>query len=264
MSGREFTERDESGSPHVVVVNESFARIYFGEGNSIGRRMRKVKADLPSPWSVVVGVVPDLMMEGFGNSGRSPAGFYLPLAQGSAPDSMSIVLRTRAEPMRVAYEVRSAVASLNRDLPIFGALPMKGVINRQTWIYTVLGTFFLVLGFSALLLALAGLYAVMSFTVTERTREISIRVALGAERGQLIRLVIRRGIAQLAVGLILGLGLGLMMMVPLGAFLYGVEPHDPTLIGAIIAALAASGLIANLLPAWRITKINAAASLTTV
>jgi ABC-type antimicrobial peptide transport system permease subunit len=146
-------------------------------------------------------------------------------------------------------------------LPIFNVVSMKEFIQRESWLHDVLGTFFLALGFSALVLALAGLYGVMSFTVTQRRRELSIRTALGAESAHLVCLVVRRGILQLASGLILGLALGLVIGIPMQSFLYGVKPRDPVSLGVVLAALAASGLLANLLPARRITKINAAAAL---
>ncbi|HYK89965.1 MAG TPA: ABC transporter permease [Acidobacteriota bacterium] len=261
LQGREFTELDQPGTPLVAVVNESLARNFFPGGDVVGKRLRIMRADSPSPWLVVVGIVPDLFMEGFGNTHRTPAGFYLPLSQSDVGTSLSMTLRTRAEPTGMTREVRSAVSSLNPDLPVFSAMSMKEVIARQIWFHTVIGTFFLALGFSALVLAVAGLYAVMCFTVTQRTRELSIRAALGAQRGQLVRLVMGRGVTQLAVGTGMGLGLGLLMVAPLQSFLVGVKPRDPVLVMTVLAALLAAGLLANLIPAKRITKIHVAAAL---
>lgn len=262
LQGREFSELDQPGTLPVAVVNESFVRAFLPNGDVLGRRIRKVRSDAQSPWLVIVGIVPDMHMEGLGNTNRSPAGFYLPLAQSDGADSVSLAWRTRVEPMRVADEVRAAVASLNRDLPIFSVMSMKEVIRRESWLIGVFGTFFPTLGFAALILGLASLYAIMSFTVTQRSREMSIRAALGAQSGQLVRLVVMREIVQLGAGMALGLALGLVTVIPMQFVLYGVNPRDPVLIATVLAGLTISGLLANLIPASRITKIEAAAALT--
>ncbi len=261
LQGREFTEADQPGAPPVVIVNESFVRSFFPDGDPMGKRLRTVRPDGQSSWLVVVGIVPDLFMEGLGNTHRRPAGFYLPLAQSEPCNSLSLAVRASAEPASMTREVRAAVTTLNPDLPVYNVMPMKEVIGRQIWLHDVLGTFFLALGSSALVLALAGLYAVMSFTVTQRARELSIRAALGARRSQLIHLVIRRGLIQLVAGIALGLALGLVMVVPLQSFLVGVRLRDPALIVAVLSSLLICGLLANLIPAKRVTKINAGVAL---
>jgi len=183
------------------------------------------------------------------------------MAQGHGTDTVSIALRTRTVPARAAEQVRDAVTSLDRDMPVFSVMSMREVIGRQSWLYDVFGTFFFSLGISALVLALAGLYAVMSFTVSQRAREMSIRAALGARGGRLVLLVVRRGVVQLGAGLVLGLGLGMAIVSPMEGFLFGVKPRDPAMIAIVLAALAAAGLLASLLPARRIAKLNAAAAL---
>ncbi len=261
LMGREFSDLDRRETMPVAVVNESFVRIHFPEGGALGRRIRSAGGGAPSPWLIIVGIVPDLLMEGLGNSNRSPAGFYVPAAQEGGAESVSLVLRTRSAQAGAADRMREAAASLDRDLPVFGVMSMKEVVARQRWLYDVFGTFFLTLGLAALVLALAGLYAVMSFTVSQRTKELSIRAALGAQNGQLLRLVATRAVIQLGTGLVIGLALGLVIVMPMDGFLFGVRPRDPALIGAVLAALAASGLLASLLPARRITRLNAAAAL---
>ena len=171
------------------------------------------------------------------------------------------VARTRGEPGAMTPMVRSAVASLDGDLAISDISTMRTVIDRQTWFYTVFGTFFMAFGFCALFLAAAGLYGVMSFAVTQRTRELGVRSALGAQERQLVLLIMRKSVVQLVVGLFLGLGLALLASGALQPVLYHVDPRAATVFAAVIATLALASLIASFLPAWRVTKIDPALAL---
>jgi len=195
-------------------------------------------------------------MEGIGNSNQSGAGYYIPIAQSDVSNNVSIALRTRDEPGSVTPQVRAAVSSMNADLAIFDERSMRQVIARGTWFYSIFGTFFMAFGFSALLLAVAGLYGVMSFAVTQRTREMGIRMALGAQGGQLVRLIMRKGAVRLALGLVIGLGIGLGISSTLGTLLYRVHPRDPMVLVVVLLALAAAGFAAGLIPARRVTKID--------
>jgi putative ABC transport system permease protein len=262
LRGREFTEMDQQGSLPVAVVNESFVRAFLPDGNPIGRSLRTVRDEAESPWLTIVGTVPDLLMEGLGNKDRRPAGFYIPVAQSDVTNFVSIALRAHDNPMKLMPEVRETVASLNRDLPIYGAMSMRGVIQRQSWFYTVFGTLFLSLGISALFLAMAGLYGVMSFSVVQRTREIGIRAALGAGGTELIRLTVSRGLRRLVMGLALGVALGLVFIRPLQGTLYRMDGNIPGLVAIVLTALVSSGLLANLIPARRAARIKPAAALT--
>ena len=133
---------------------------------------------------------------------------------------------------------------------------MRQVIDRQTWFYTTFGTFFMAFGVCALLLAAAGLYGVMSFAVTQRTREMGVRSALGAKGAQLIALVMRRSVIQLAIGIALGLALALVAAGALRPVLYRVEPRDMSVFAAVIVTLIVVSLVASLVPARRVAKID--------
>ena len=261
-SGREFRPTDAAGAQPVAIINESFARTHFPNLDPIGRQFRRVIAALPNePWLTIVGVVPDLMMEGIGNNNASPVGYYIPIAQSDVGNAVRIAVRTRGEPAGMASLVRAAVASLDADLAIYEVNTMRWVIDRQTWFYRVFGTFFMVFGICALLLAAAGLYGVMSFAVTQRTREMGVRSALGAQGSQLILLVMRRSVIQLAIGLVLGLGLALLASGALQPVLYHVNPRDRAVFIAVAATLALASLAASFLPARRVTKIDPALAL---
>jgi predicted permease len=257
LGGREFRPSDTSTAQPVAIVNESFARTHFPGLDPLGRQMRRVIAALPNePWLTIVGVVPDLLMEGIGNNNASPLGYYIPIAQSDVGNAVRIAVRTGSDPAAVTSLLRSAVASLDPNLAIYDIQTMRRVIDRQTWFYTVFGTFFMAFGICALLLAAAGLYGVMSFSVTQRAREMGVRSALGAQGLQLIVLVMRKSIVQLAIGLFLGLGLALLASGALQPVLYHVNPRDGAVFAAVVATLALASLIASFLPARRVTKID--------
>ena len=256
VRGRTFSRSDRRASQPVAVLNESFVRRHFPDGDPIGRRIRMGVRDTTAKWLTVVGVVPDMYMEGIGNNGRSPAGFYIPIAQSGVGNTVNIALRTRGAPMNKTTDVRTAVTSIDPNLPIFQVMSMVGVIERQTWFYRVFGTLFMAFGFAALFLAAIGLYGVMSFSVTRRSHEMGVRLALGAQGGQLVWLVLKKGVVQLAIGLGVGLGLAALAASPLQFILFGVQARDPVVFGAVVATLALIGLAASFIPARRVTRVD--------
>lgn len=256
LSGREFTPADVSASQPVAIINESFAMMHFPNVDPMGRQMRRIIANPKEPWLTIVGVVPDLLMEGIGNNNASPVGYYIPIAQSDVGNAVRMAVRTRGDPGAVTSLIRSAVTSLDPDLGIYDIQTMRRVIDRQTWFYTVFGTFFMAFGICALFLAAAGLYGVMSFAVTQRTREMGVRSALGAQGRQLILLIMRKSVIQLAIGLVLGLGLALLASGALQPVLYHVNPRDAMVFIGVIATLALASLVASFLPARRVTKID--------
>ena len=256
VRGREFTTGDVATSQPVAIVNESFARLHFGGIDAVGHEFKRVRPGSKEPWLTIVGVVPDLLMEGIGNNNASPVGYYIPISQSDVANGVHIALRTRGEPASITPLVRGAVTSLDGDLAIYEVDTMRTVIDRQTWFYTIFGTFFMAFGVSALFLAAAGLYGVMSFAVTQRTREIGVRSALGAQGGQLIRLVMRTSVIQLAIGLALGLAIALLASGALQPVLYHVNPRDTAVFAGVVVTLAVASLAASFLPARRVAKID--------
>jgi putative ABC transport system permease protein len=256
LRGREFTPADTAGSQPVAIVNESFARAHFPGVDPIGHQMKRIRPATQEPWMTIVGVVPDLLMEGIGNNNASPVGYYIPIAQSDVANGVRIAIRSRGEPAALTSLIRSAVASLDPNLAIYEIDTLRRVIDRQTWFYTVFGTFFMTFGLCALFLAGAGLYGVMSFSVTQRTREMGIRSALGARGMPLIVLVMRRSVVQLAIGLFLGLALALLASGALAPVLYHVQPRDRMVFALVVVTLAAASLIATFLPARRVTRID--------
>ena len=263
LGGREFSTADVATSQPVAIVNASFARLHFPGIDPVGHQMRRIRPRTTEPWLTIVGVVPDLLMEGIGNNNQSPIGYYIPIAQSDVENGVRAAVRTRGTPGAVTSLVRSAVASLDPDLAIYEISTMRAVIDRQTWFYTVFGTFFTVFGVCALFLASAGLYGVMSFAVTQRTREMGVRSALGAQGRELILLVMRRSTIQLGIGLLLGLALALVASGALQPVLYKVDPRDTMVFGAVLVTLAGASLLASLLPARRVARIDPVVALAT-
>jgi len=258
LQGRVFTVADHSETLPVAVVNETFDRVYLA-GDAIGRRIRMTYDE--AQWLTVVGVVPDMYMDQFGTGG-DPAGFYTPMAQNQVGAYVAMAIRTQGPPLAIAQDVRRSIAAVDPHLPPFRFMPMTGVMLRMTWFYPVFGRLFMAFGFTALFLGAIGLYGVMSFAVTQRTREMGIRMALGAQSGGLLGLVMRKGIIQLAIGLGIGLTLALFVGGPLQLVLYEVNGRDPAVFGTVAATLAITCLLASFVPAYRVTKVDPVTALT--
>ncbi len=262
-SGREFNTSDTAAGQPVAIVNESFGRIHFPGVDPLGGQFKRIRPGNKEPWMTIVGLVPDLLMEGIGNNGASPVGYYIPIAQSDVANGVRLAVRTRGDAVSLTPQLRSAITSLDPHLALYEVSSMRQVIGRQTWFYTTFGTFFMAFGICALLLAAAGLYGVMSFAVTQRTREMGVRSALGAKRLQLIALVMRRSVVQLAIGVGLGLVLAIFAAGALRPVLYRVDPRDTTVFAGVVAMLVVVSLLASLLPARRVAKIDPVKALAT-
>jgi len=256
LAGREFSPGDVKTSQPVAIINQSFARAHYADQDPVGRQFKRSRPGSREPWLTVVGVVPDLLMEGIGNSNASPIGYYIPISQSDVANGVRVAVRAAGDAAAATSAIRDAVASLDGDLAVYEVSTLRTVIDRQTWFYTVFGTFFMVFGACALFLAAAGLYGLMSFVVTQRTREMGVRSALGANGRTLVGLVMRRSFVQLAIGLFVGLGLAMLASGALQPVLYHVDPRDTVVFAGVVATLAVVGLIASLLPARRVTRID--------
>jgi ABC-type antimicrobial peptide transport system permease subunit len=202
-------------------------------------------------------------MEGIGNNNASAVGYYIPISQSDVANGVRIAVRARGEPAALTSLIRSAVTSLDNDLAIYEISTMRRIIDTRTLFYTIFGTFFMAFGLCALFLAAAGLYGVMSFAVTQRTREMGVRSALGAQGAQLILLVMRKSVVQLVIGLFFGLALAFLASGALQPVLYHVNPRDVTVFVVVPITLALASLVASFLPARRVTRIDPLIALAT-
>lgn len=257
LEGRDFDSQDTAEGEPVAIVNASFVERHLPGGGAVGRRIKLgADPDDGTGWARIVGVAPDMHMEGITSIGeRNPEGVYVPLAQRDAR-FMSMAARADGDSMGLASAVRQAVASINADLPIYWVRPLQSEIDADTWFYKVFGNLFAVFGVAALFLASIGLYGVMSFAAARRTQEMGIRLALGAQPGNVVSMVVRGGLWQMLFGLGIGTGLAMLTASGLELVLFQVDPRDVAIYGMVLAALGLTGLAASLIPAARASRID--------
>src|SRR5262245_56047330 len=268
LRGREFDARDEgavgaapafssdgrgNGYSHVIV-NESFAKKYFGDRDPIGRHIGfGGNPGTPTPLEIV-GVVRDTKYTGVRD--EIPRTLFFPLLEERTPSSAVVYVTTSADPSAALSAARRIVQSLDASIPVYNLRTLERQIDRSLVIERFVATLSTAFGILATLLAVVGLYGVMAFTVARRTREIGVRMALGAVQGDVVWLVMREVLILVTAGMILGLaaawGLGRLV----GTQLYGVTPNDPLTIAAAAGILAAVSLAAGYIPAIRATRVN--------
>jgi putative ABC transport system permease protein len=169
---------------------------------------------------------------------------------------MSLVVRTDQAAMSHTATIQAEVHRLDPALPLYWVRSLAEQYALDTWFYRAFGTLFVAFGLAALAMATIGLYGVMSFSAGTRTREIGVRMALGAERGSVLRMILGQGLGQIAAGLALGLILAALLSRGLGILLFGVRPWDPAVFAAVVVALSAAGTLASFIPARRATRIE--------
>ena len=202
LEGRGFTAADRADAQPVAVVNKAFADKYLPGIDALGRRIRLGNTTSTNPWMTIVGVAPTIF-SGDNGRPRGPA-FYAPLAQHHS-NFVSLAVQTSGPPMAMTQLVRETVAKQNPDIPLYQVYPMDEALSRPLWYIRVFGTMFMIFGGIALFLAAIGLYAVMSFSVSRRTKELGIRMALGARQDQVRAMIVWQGLKLTAIGLALGI-----------------------------------------------------------
>ena len=254
--GRLLTDQDRQGSPPVMVIDEQFAKKYFPNTDPIGKRATFGGGNSKAPdssWMTIVGVVGHAAHEGLDADPRIQ--YYLPVAQ-SAGRFMSVVVSTKSDPNAVVGAVRNAVHGVDPGLPIANINTMEKLVDnsvgQRKLSMILLGLFSGI----ALLLASIGIYGVMSYSVAQRSRELGIRMALGAERGRVLRLVVGQGMGLAALGVIIGLVAAFALTRFLSSQLYGVGATDPVTFGTVAGLLVGVALLASLLPAMRATRVD--------
>ena len=254
LQGRGFGTEDRVGSLPVAVVNQAMVAKYFPGVDPIGKRVRLGDSRSTAPWVTIVGIVPNTF-SGDPENPRPPM-IYTSLSQFHASFASIAVRVSGGNPMALTPQVRDVVASLNQDIAIYFVYSMDEAIARPLWFVRVFGTMFMIFGVIALFLAGIGLYAVMAFSVSRRTREVGIRMALGAQTAHVVRMVLRQGVLQLGIGMTLGLALALGVSRLLQILLFEVQPRDPYIFAGVVAVLSLAGVLACLVPARRATRID--------
>ncbi len=257
IQGRAFNATDGDPGKEVAVVTNAFAAKYWPGQSAVGLRFRLLQGRerKPGPWLSVIGVTADIVQRP--QDADSPPLAYLPYRQ-DAWGGMNLLLRTTADPSSLAPQVRAAVQAIDQDLPLFDVRTLNAALERNRWFLVVFGSLFLSFAVIALVMASVGLYAVIAHATSRRTREIGIRMALGATGGRIMQLVLSRGLTQLGIGLVLGLGGALActeLLKKAGMLFGGVSTRDPVVFAGVTALLIVVGLLACWLPARRAARI---------
>ena len=251
--GRVFSESDTSDSERVAVISEKMARRYWPNSTALGHKIQLGAAGAKEPWVTVVGVVENVRYDWF-QAEPGPA-IYRPYTQVGRPWTY-VALRTAGDPMALIKGVRHRIAALDPELPVFEVMTLDKVISESVIGLSYVAVMMTVLGGIAMILACVGVYGVMAYAVSERTREIGIRVALGAERTDVLRIVIARGMLVTGIGLSIGLVISLLLGRLLASVIFGVSATDWQIFGGISLALAAAAILACYIPARRAMRID--------
>jgi putative ABC transport system permease protein len=250
--GRDFTGADTRDSLRVTIIDERLAREYWPNESPLGKRVRFGPPESNEPWHTVVGVVGAVKHESLSLTRRKTV--YLPHAE-ITMDDMALAVRA-ANPDNLTPAVRGQVKAMDPDLPIINVRTMTEVISRSVWQPRLYAILFGVFAAVALALASIGVYGVMAYSVSERTREIGVRVALGAQRRDVLKLVIAQGMALTMIGAGIGLGAALALTRLMQSMLFEVSATDPLTFAGLAALLSVVAMLACYLPARRATKVD--------
>jgi putative ABC transport system permease protein len=254
LSGRQFTDQDISTSPRVVVISETMARRYWPGQDAIGKRIGAGDIERPEDWIQVVGVVKDVRQ--FDLTAEPRPQMYLPYRQWGFFESRDLVVKTEVDPASLAATVRRTVWEIDRDQPVSNIRTMDEILSesiaRQRFSMLLLAIFAGV----ALILAAVGIYGVMSYSVAQRTHEIGIRMALGAQSGAVLKLAVGYGLKLVIAGVVIGLIAAFALTRVMSTLLFGVTATDPTTFTLISLLLVGVAAIASYIPARRATKVD--------
>jgi predicted permease len=257
IKGRDFTDGDQAQAPGVAIISEAMARRYWPNEDPIGKRLREDSrgSATPAPWLTIVGVVGEVKYRGLPHNPNTDPDVYFPLPQAPIRD-LYLAVRSNADTGNLVGAVRAELQKLDPSLPVYGVRTMEERLANQTrqsrfsaW---VLGIF----GAIALVLAAVGIYSVMSYAVEQRSREIGIRVALGAGAGDVLKMVIRQGMKLALLGIVLGLGMALVLTQLMKQLLSGMATVDPPTYTVLASILTVVALLACWIPARRATQVD--------
>jgi predicted permease len=259
VRGRSFRSTDTSDAEPVALVNEEMARRYWHGRDPLGRRFRVMRSEGVRPWVTVVGVVADVKHNAVTDVVKEK--FYRPHSQwhhstGAPIRGMTLVVRAEDDALALVPALRDVVARLDSEVPITAIRPMVSVVDSALSMPRFIGLLLTAFAALALLVAASGVYGVLSYVVSQRTREIGIRLAVGAGRGTVLRMIVTDGVALAATGAAAGIAIGTAAAPILGGLLHGVRPVDPLTLFAASGALVTVGAAASFLPALRATRVD--------
>ena len=251
VEGRDFDDRDQPKTQRVIIINQQMAQILWPDESAVGKRIF-IGADSKDPLEVV-GVV---RTGKYRNLAEDPKPFYYYAMGQRRPTTMALIIRSSADPRSLVGAIRGQIQALDRRVPVFAIKTMDEHMTYALWAPSMAASFSLAFGVLAILLSAVGLYSVMAYVVSQRTREVGIRMALGADRGDVMRMITRQGMRLAAIGVGIGLVLALALAQVLSSLLIGVSGYDvPTFI-LVPVLLVVVALVACYLPARRATKVD--------
>jgi predicted permease len=251
VDGRDFDDRDNANAQRVVVINQQMAELLWPGESAVGKRIL-IGTESPD-LAEVVGVV---KTGKYRNLAEDPKPyFYYPMTQ-RRPANMSLVMRTSVDPRGLAASIRKEVQNIDRSVPVVSVKTMTEHLTYALWAPNMAASFSLAFGVLAILLSAIGLYSVMAYVVSQRTREVGIRMALGANRADVMRMITAQGMRLAVIGVVIGLLLSLGLARALSSLLIGVSGYDVTTFVIVSAVLVLVALLACYLPARRATKID--------
>jgi predicted permease len=259
IRGRSLDPNDGSPGREVAVINQRLASMHFGNEDPIGRRilLSDESGNVKYEWATIVGIAPNIRQRGAQEDPEPDPVVYLPHEQDLGfPGGALMLVRGRSAPGELAPLIRREMFALDPDLPMNNVRTMDENLAQQRWFSRVFGTMFSVFAGIAIVLAAVGLFAVTAYSVSQRTQEIGVRMALGAQSKHVSWLILRRGLIHLAVGLALGLGGAFGVGRLLGSMLFQTSPADPTTLVSITVLLITVAIGASLWPAWQASRLD--------
>jgi predicted permease len=254
ISGRFFTDQERLTRDHYVIVSKKFADQFFSGDSAIGKHITVARSDKPESYEII-GVVGDTLYQ---VTQPVKATMYFPILSGipNRTSAATIVVRAAEDPILLSIPIQQQVAALDPSLPVYDVLTMQQILGKSTASQSFSATLVLAFAVLSLLLAAIGLYGVLSYLVTQRITEIGIRIALGAQKSEVLRLVLLDGLRPVFVGLLIGLAGGATAGVLIRSILYGTSPLDPIVFATIIGSLLITAIAACALPAIRASRIE--------
>jgi putative ABC transport system permease protein len=256
IKGRDFDDRDKHGSTPVMIITETFARRFFPNEDPIGKRVKPGIYTFEgegTTWKEIVGVVGDVRNSNLSTVPRQA--YYVPHTQ--VPfGQMVAVMKTNSEPRSFIPAVTKQVAAMDQDIPLFAVKSMEEYLSSSVAGPRFSTTLLTIFAGVALVLTIVGLYGVMSYSVAQRTNEIGIRLALGAQSRDVLLMVVKQGSTLILLGLVIGLAGAYALTRLIASLLFGVTAKDPFTFAAVAVLLAVVALIACYVPAWRATKVD--------
>ena len=255
LRGRDFTTSDSKDAPRVVLIDENAAKAWFPNQDPLGHQLRAFeKPGDPPKWATIVGVVGQVAYNRLTSKLSNPVVYFA--QQQSSERFLSVALRTKTDPKKFVNVARATVLTVNKDLPIYRIFTMDEVVANSFWERKFFGSLFTIFAGLALFLASLGLYGVMAYSVRQRTQEIGVRMALGAQASDVLRIVTGHGLRLIVLGLVIGFVGAYFLTQLLAGSLHGISAHDPISFVLVPLILFAVGLLACYLPARAAMRLN--------